>query len=210
MRARGALAAYLDEAGLDWELGARRDEFVISLPGERKLKTVVSVVVKQELTSVSAFVVRNPDENHVEVYRYLMRRTMRRPLLGYAIDGSGDIYARGQLPTAALDERLLDLLMGAVLEAADVPFNDLLVLGFLTSMRREWAWRVARGESLANLEAFRAILEGSEDDPAYAVSPLVPEAADPPETPEAQAPTPMPAAGVDGGPTSDVTDAVRG
>ena len=46
-----------------------------------------------------------------------------------------------------------------VLEAADAPFNELLVLGFLTSMRKEWAWRISRGESTRNLEAFRHLLE---------------------------------------------------
>jgi hypothetical protein len=46
-----------------------------------------------------------------------------------------------------------------VLTAADEPFNELLALGFLTSMRKEWEWRVDRGESLRNLEAFRHLLE---------------------------------------------------
>ena len=46
-----------------------------------------------------------------------------------------------------------------VLEAADSPFNELLALGFLTSMRKEWAWRISRGESTRNLEAFRHLLE---------------------------------------------------
>ena len=134
---------------------------VVTIPGERKLKTVASFLVRDELTSVSAFVIRNPDENHAEFYRFLLRRVMRRPLLGYAVDGSGDVYVRGQVPTVALDGRYLDLLVGALLEAADEPFNDLLAIGFLTSMKREWAWRVARGESLANLEAFRSILAGT-------------------------------------------------
>ena len=35
----------------------------------------------------------------------------------------------------------------------------MLRLGFWTSIRREWAWRLDRGESTANLEAFRAELE---------------------------------------------------
>ncbi len=173
-RATAALAAYVLDAGLASEPGARDGEVVVTIPGERKLKTVASFLVRDELTSVSAFVIRNPDENHAEFYRYLLRRVMRRPLLGYAVDGSGDVYVRGQVPTAALDERYLDLLVGALLEAADEPFNDLLALGFLTSMKREWAWRVARGESLANLEAFRSLLSGSENDPLYAVAPLPP------------------------------------
>lgn len=161
-QALAALAAYVEDAGLASEPGTRDGEVVVTLPGERKLKTVASILVRERYTSVSAFVIRNADENHAAFYRYLLRRTMRLPLLGYAVDEAGDVYVRGQVPTRAVDAQLLDHLMGALLEAADEPFNDLLALGFLTSMKKEWAWRVSRGESLANLEAFRGILAGSE------------------------------------------------
>ena len=50
-----------------------------------------------------------------------------------------------------------------VLEAADSHFNELLAIGFLTSMRKEWDWRVSRGESLRNLEAFRSLLQREGD-----------------------------------------------
>jgi hypothetical protein len=33
-------------------------------------------------------------------------------------------------------------------------------MGFLDAMRREWDWRVSRGESTRNLQAFRHLLEG--------------------------------------------------
>jgi hypothetical protein len=49
-----------------------------------------------------------------------------------------------------------------VLEAADGDFNTLLELGFATSIRREYEWRVSRGESLANLKAFEHLLTPSE------------------------------------------------
>ncbi len=49
---------------VEYELGARPGEFVVQLPGERKLRTAVSVLVGDHSLSVSAFVVRNPDENH--------------------------------------------------------------------------------------------------------------------------------------------------
>ena len=159
-RAEAALTAYLADAEIPWEPGPRAGEYVVTLPGEKKLRVVTSVLVREESTSVSAFVIRNPDENHGEVYRWLLRRNLRMPMLAYAVDASGDVWVRGQVPTAAVDAALLDHVMGIVLEAADGPFNELLVLGFLTSMRREWAWRVSRGESLANLEAFRPLLEG--------------------------------------------------
>ena len=152
--------AFLDDSEIEWEPGARDGEFVVTLPGEKKLKTVVSLVAGADL-SISAFVIRNPDENHEAFYRSLLRRNLRLPGLAYAIDGSGDVYVTGHVPAAGVDAEQLDQILGVVLEAADSPFNELLVIGFLTSMQKEWDWRVSRGESLRNLEAFRHLLDRS-------------------------------------------------
>lgn len=154
------IQTFLDDTEIEWEPGARDGEFVVTLPGEKKLKTVVSLVAGADL-SVSAFVIRNPDENHEAFYRSLLRRNLRLPGLAYAIDGSGDVYVTGHVPASGVDAELLDQLFGVVLEAADSPFNELLVIGFLTSMQKEWDWRVSRGESLRNLEAFRHLLDKS-------------------------------------------------
>ena len=154
-----AVRAFLDDAGLEWELGGRPGELVVTLPGDKKLRTVCSLVVTEQSLSVSAFVVRNPDENHVAVYRYLLRRNLRLPGLAYAIDKSGDVYVTGRVPLAGVDAGYLDQILGVVLDAADGAFNELLALGFLESMKKEWAWRLSRGESTRNLEAFRHLLE---------------------------------------------------
>ena len=151
--------AFLDETGIEWELGGRPGEFVVTLPGEKKLKTVCSVVVGEQSLSICAFVVRNPDENHAAVYAYLLRRNLRMPGLAYGIDKSGDVFVTGRVPLAAVDAAYLDRIFGVVLNAADGPFNELLALGFLESMKKEWAWRISRGESTRNLEAFRHLLE---------------------------------------------------
>jgi hypothetical protein len=151
--------AYLGDAAIDWEMGARDNEYVVTLPGEKKLKTVASLVAGPESLSVAAFVIRNPDENHEQFYRYLLRKNLRLPGLAYAIDPSGDVYVTGRLPAAGVDAAYLDQLLGALLDAADTHFNELLAIGFLTSMQKEWDWRVSRGESLRNLEAFRHLLD---------------------------------------------------
>lgn len=157
----GTIAGFLDEQEIEWESGARDGELVVTLPGEKKLKTVVSLVATEDSLSTSAFVIRHPDENEAKFYGYLLRRNLRLPGLAYAIDGHGDVYLAGRVPAAAVDAAYLDQLFGVVLEASDSAFNELLVIGFLTSMQKEWDWRVSRGESLRNLEAFRHLLDHS-------------------------------------------------
>ena len=150
---------FLDETGITWELGGRKGELVVTLPGEKKLTTVCSIVVGDQSLSISAFVVRNPDENHAAVYAYLLRRNLTMPGLAYGIDTSGDVFVTGRVPLEAANAAYLDHIFGVVLDAADGAFNDLLALGFLESMKKEWAWRISRGESTLNLEAFRHLLE---------------------------------------------------
>ena len=161
--AEARLTAYLDSVGLEWELGGRPGEYVVTRPGEKKLKTVVSVLVRDRTTSVSAFVIRNPDENHEAFYRTLLRKNLRLQGVAYAVDTDGDVYLRGEVPTVAVEPEHLDQLFGIVLSASDDVFNELLALGFLGSMRKEWAWRVSRGESTRNLDAFRHLLDDGSD-----------------------------------------------
>lgn len=157
--ARAAIEQFLTDGELEWERGARDGEYVVSLPGERKLKTVCSLLVGEKDLTTTAFVIRHPDENQEEFYRYLLRRNLRLPGLGYAIDKDGDVYLNARAPLEGVTPGYLDRLLGAVLAASDEEFNELLVIGFLGSMRREWAWRISRGESTRNLEAFRHLLQ---------------------------------------------------
>jgi hypothetical protein len=157
--AEEALAAYLDRAGSEHEAGARPGEVVAVLPGERKLRTAVSLLVGDHSLSASAFVVRHADEQHEQVYRWLLERNAKLPGIAFALDQDGDVYLVGRLPLGAVNDVTLDALLGAMLQTSDGSFNELLALGFLSSMRREWAWRNARGESTRNLEAFRRLLE---------------------------------------------------
>lgn len=149
-----AVAQYLSAAEIEFEK-ADATVFTAILPGEHRLKTTVSLVVGEYSVSVNAFVVRNPDENHEQVYRWLLKRNQKMYGMSYAIDHLGDIYLVAKISLAAVDPVELDRLMGTILENSDGAFDYLLELGFETAIRREWKWRLDRGESTRNLEAFR-------------------------------------------------------
>src|SRR6266542_2303188 len=143
----------LKDSQLDWE-EPQPGTFVVTLPGTHKLTTTCSLVVGSHSLSVNAFVARRPDENHETVYRWLLERNTRSYLVSFALDRLGDIYLVGRLPLAAVTAEEVDRLLGSVLDAADSSFDTLLELGFATAIRKEWAWRRKRGESVANLQAF--------------------------------------------------------
>jgi hypothetical protein len=143
----------LKENGLDFtESGPA---LTADLPGERKLKTTVTLTVGPQSVHVHAFVARHPDENHEQVYRWLLERNLKMYGVAFAVDHLGDIHLDGKVPLHAITPTEVDRLLGAVLEYADSSFNTILELGFSSAIRKEWAWRIARGEPTWNLAAFR-------------------------------------------------------
>ncbi|MFD9493009.1 YbjN domain-containing protein [Streptomyces sp. NPDC060005] len=148
----------LTEAELEWESPAA-GSYVVKLPGTRKLSTTVSLIVGKHSLSLNAFVVRHPDENHAAVHRWLLERNLKLYGVSYAVDSLGDVYLVGKLPLAAVTPEEVDRLLGSVLEAADGSFNTLLELGFVSAIRKEYDWRVSRGESTRNLDAFTHLTE---------------------------------------------------
>ncbi len=154
---RQTIESTLDDAELEWE-SPEPGSYVVKLPGTRKLFTTLSLRAGRHSLSLNAFVVRHPDENEAGVHRWLLERNLKLYGVGYAVDGLGDVYLTGKLPLAAVTPGELDRLLGSVLEAADGDFNTLLELGFATSIRREYEWRVSRGESTRNLDAFKNLL----------------------------------------------------
>lgn len=157
-RLEDLIGSVLDDRGLRYD---RKEpgRFFVTLPGSKKLQTNCWLIISEHALVIEAFVCRQPDEAHEDVYRYLLRRNARLYGVHYTLDSTGDIYLVGRIGLHAVTEDELDRVLGQVLEAADGDFNSLLEIGFATAIRREWGWRESRGESLANLQPFRQLVE---------------------------------------------------
>jgi len=148
-----AVEAALDSLGLGYE-SPRPGAFLVRLEGQHKLATMTWLVVGAHSLGVEAFFCRQPDENHQAFYRFLLERNGRMYGVHFSLDQVGDVYLTGRLPLSAVSAEEIDQLLGCVLSYADENFDTALELGFASAIRREWAWRAKRGESLANLRAF--------------------------------------------------------
>ena len=109
--------------------------------------------------TINAFIARRPDENAQEVYEWVLERNLRMYAVAFAIDRLGDIYLAGKVSLKSIDSDEIDRIIGCVAEYSDGSFNTILELGFASAIKREFDWRVSRGESTANLAAFAHILE---------------------------------------------------
>jgi hypothetical protein len=156
-----AIEAALAELGLGYE-SPRPGAFLVRLEGQHKLATMTWLIVQTHSLHVEAFFCRQPDENHAEFYRFLLERGGRMYGVHFALDPVGDVYLVGRLPLASVSADEIDRLLGCVLTYSDENFDQALMLGFASSIRREWAWRTKRGESLANLQAFARLADESE------------------------------------------------
>lgn len=159
--ARAAALSALEEslASLDVPVHREEDAFLVTLPGVRKYRTLVWLIVGPHELTIESFVCRRPDENTEGVYRYLLQRNGSLRSVAYAIDAVGDIHLVGRIGLSSVTPEEIDTLLGVVLEVSDRDFNPILERGFADAIRREWAWRLSRGDSLKNLQAFRHLID---------------------------------------------------
>ena len=150
-------AAAIEKALAGLDLGyesPRPGAYLVRLPGQHKLATMTWLIVGAHSLHVEAFFCRQPDEDHARFYRFLLERNGRMYGVHFAVDTRGDVYLVGRLPLLSVTADEVDRVLGCVLAYSDENFNPALAIGFASSIRKEWAWRVKRGESLANLRAF--------------------------------------------------------
>ena len=152
-RAASAIESALAELGLAAE-SPQPGSYLVRLEGEHKLATMTWLIVGAHSLHVEAFFCRQPDEDHARFYRFLLERNGRMYGVHFAVDTRGDVYLVGRLPLSSVAPDEIDRVLGCVLTYSDENFDPALAIGFASSIRKEWAWRVKRGESLANLRAF--------------------------------------------------------
>lgn len=147
------LVELIKQAEIEYSIAADQGVVVVDLPGITRLKTTVVISPGVSTVRFEAFVCRHVEEKHAEVYQMLLQKNRRTAGVAYTLDTDGDIYLVGNLPSSMTADDL-DRVLGSIAERADSDFNKILELGFETSIRKEWEWRLKRGEPTRNLQAF--------------------------------------------------------
>ena len=127
---------------------------LLTLPGTKRLQVPVAITLTPQALVFESFVARGTDQEPTRLYEFLLRRNAKAFGAAFCIDQVGDVYLVGRVALEGVNIEAIDLVLASMLGMADGDFNTILELGFSESIAKEWAWRLARGESTANLAAF--------------------------------------------------------
>ena len=110
------------------EPGERR--WYVRLAGEEKDFTTVWLRLGQRALHAEAYMMPSPEENHGELYEYLLRRNRAMHGLSFAIGVEDAIFLVGALLLDALSAGYLDRLIGSVYEYVERCFRPAIRIGF--------------------------------------------------------------------------------
>ena len=152
------VTAFLADNDISFEV-AGDNIAVATIAGIQRKNINVVLACGEHYFRAESFVARNPDENHEDVYRWVLEQNIKLVLATYGINQFGDIYLSASIPLSSVSTELIDQLLGVMVTNSDAAFNTLIELGFRSSIEKEWAWRTSRGLPTDNLQAFAHLFE---------------------------------------------------
>ena len=135
-----------------------------SSPAPASSRRPVSLIVGRHSLSLNAFVIRHPDENEAGVHRWLLERNLKLYGVSYAVDQLGDVYVTGRScrcpPSPPTSSTACSARSWRPPTAASTPSWS---WASPRAIRKEYEWRVSRGESTRNLDAFTHLTQRATD-----------------------------------------------
>jgi hypothetical protein len=113
----------------------------VLVPSYFKEAIPVSLVLGDRFLRAEAFFLRSPEDRAADAYRLLLRRNLDTPWWRFAVSDAGDVTMVTDVPREAVDEGVLDQLLGGVVRLTDETYRPYFRLAYEQSL----ADQVARG-----------------------------------------------------------------
>ncbi len=117
-------------ADLGMECRVDADGVWASVPCTRRGFVAVRIVAAERTVTLRAFIMRNPDLGHQDVYRRLLRKNDETGVWAFSLDALGDVFLVATHPRIAVDPEVLDGLLGALSTLVDETFEGMVRTGF--------------------------------------------------------------------------------
>ena len=129
--------AQLEEnpAVLAVEHEAAERRWLVRMAGEDKAFITLWFTLRERTLHHEAGFIPAPEENHQEVYEYLMRVNARLYGMAFAIGLEDAVYLRGQVPIDWLSEDELDRVLGSTWQWCERYFRTAMSMAYATKYR---------------------------------------------------------------------------
>lgn len=146
-RARAAVvvAGYLERISReDWVVALHHDDvedpwaWYVRIVGDERDYVALRFEVRERTLAFESYLMPPPQENHEDLYLYLLK--VNHDLVGvkYGIGGTDElgIFLTGHLPVDKVDEDALDAAVGLVWETIERNFSTAMGIGYASVFRR--------------------------------------------------------------------------
>mgnify|MGYP002682420969 CR=1 FL=1 len=103
--------------------------------GDQKDTFTLWFTLGQRTLQYETYVMPAPEENHAELYEYLLRRNEKLYGLAFSIGDEDAIYLRGQLAVAAVERADLDRVLGSLYVSVERFFRPAMRIGYASRFR---------------------------------------------------------------------------
>ena len=107
----------------------------VRLAGEEKQVTTVWFHLRQRTLHYESQFMPQPEENREELFELLLRLNVRLFGMRFAIGDEDAVYLEGQMPLSAVDEDMLDLLIGSAYQYTEQWFRPCMRIGYRSKFR---------------------------------------------------------------------------
>lgn len=139
------LEAYLESiADRDWVVAVHHDAaddpwvFYVRLVGDERDYVAVRFEVRERTLAFESYLMPPPEENHADLYLYLLK--VNHGLVGvkYGIGGDDElgVFLSGHLPVEQVDAEALDHVVGLLWETIERHFPTAMAIGYAPMFRR--------------------------------------------------------------------------
>ncbi|HYH50090.1 MAG TPA: YbjN domain-containing protein [Acidimicrobiia bacterium] len=113
------------------EFDPELDRWYLRFTCEGRDATTIYFDLRPRSLRYEVYFMPDPPKNHLELYRWLLRRNHHEPYNArFSIGPDGDIYLTGRVLYEHLDEEELDRIIGVCYETTETWFQTAITLGF--------------------------------------------------------------------------------
>lgn len=111
------------------------DRWMVRLAGQAKDFTTIWFTVGERTLRYESYFMPDPEENHEELYRYLLFKNSEMYTARFSLADDHDVFITGQLPLRAVDTDEIDRIVGAIYSCVESYFGRAIRIGYASRFR---------------------------------------------------------------------------